>query len=117
MYDTLTRNTRAAPPPAIPPAPPCRRHPPPAPAPADPPNSSVPAAKPSPSPNILRSGQRITLSMVPESPFSDSSQCGSALAEIGFFAAHIGTRKKLLVVNRLEVQAAESFINNGPLAL
>jgi hypothetical protein len=45
------------------------------------------------------------------------AESAGSLAEIGFFAAHIGTRKKLLVVNRLEVQAAESFINNGPLAL
>jgi hypothetical protein len=40
-----------------------------------------------------------------------------SLAEIGFFSAFSGTRKKLLVVNRLEVQASESFINNGPIAL
>jgi tetratricopeptide (TPR) repeat protein len=37
----------------------------------------------------LRSGQRITLLLVPESPFSDSSQCGYALGKCRLFLGHV----------------------------
>jgi hypothetical protein len=40
-----------------------------------------------------------------------------SLAEIGFFSASNRIRAKLLVVNNILMQAVDSFINNGPLAL
>jgi hypothetical protein len=45
------------------------------------------------------------------------AESAGSLAEVGFFSAYIGMRRKLLVVNRIGVQAVDSFINNGPLAL
>lgn len=47
--------------------------------------------------------------LFPESPGS--------FAEIGFFAAYDRILKKLLVANNLSYQAADSFINNGPISL
>lgn len=40
-----------------------------------------------------------------------------SLAEIGFFSAYPRIRAKLLVANDIVMQAVDSFINNGPLAL
>ena len=72
----------------------------------------------------LKRQPRISKSRAVEQFISTFADCillfaesAGSLAEIGFFAAHIGIRRKLLVVNRLEVQTANSFINNGPLAL
>lgn len=45
----------------------------------------------------------------PESPGS--------LSELGYFAAFSDLRQKCLIVNDLRRQAAESFINNGPLSV
>ena len=47
--------------------------------------------------------------LFPESPGS--------YAEIGFFSAYDKILKKLLVANNFAYQAADSFINNGPLSL
>jgi hypothetical protein len=45
------------------------------------------------------------------------AESAGSLAEIGYFSAYSAIRRKLLVVNRIDAQANDSFINNGPLAL